>query len=336
MQGFEADKGMLTLENVAGHSQNGNYSLALRYGALDETGTQVTTPVFIPDDAREMRGYELFASPTLYPGQTLRAVLKADPDNTDPVTCQLCLCVYQPDDDVQIVSGPETQLAPGETAELNWTPNDPNLQPIVRAGIQLSKAKSSGTVYLDWLDWDGCPDVILTCPGERPRRWFSRRPMWLRAWVNAVDSFDPWHRRTFDLIQNQGRGMVSQGTREWTDYAVSAQVYVYVAKAVGLAARVQGLQRYYAIMLYDDGKARLVKALDGETVLAVTDFAIEHEHSYDLKLEVEGTYLRGWINGQQVFDVEDMERPLEGGAVALICEDGRLGCDAVTVQPLAG
>jgi ADP-ribosylglycohydrolase len=335
VQGFEADDRSLTLENVAGHSQAGQYSLALRYDSLDEAGARATTPTFIPEDAREMRGYELFASPTLYPGQSLHAVVQADPNNEAPVTGQLCLHVYQPDDEVQVVMGPETQITPGETAELNWTLDDPHRQPIARVGVQLSKSSSGGTVYLDWLNWDGCPDVDLTCPGERPRRWSSRRPMWLRAWINAVDHFDPWHQRAFDLIQNRGRGMVSQGTREWTDYVVSAQVYVYVANAVGLAARVQGLQRYYAILLCNDGKARLVKVLDGETVLAEMDFAIEHEHSYDLKLEVRGTRLRAWIDSQEVWDVEDTDHPLDSGAVGLICEEGRIGTDLVTVRPAA-
>ena len=30
------------------------------------------TPTFIPEEALAMPGYQLFASPTLYPGQTLR------------------------------------------------------------------------------------------------------------------------------------------------------------------------------------------------------------------------------------------------------------------------
>jgi hypothetical protein len=36
-----------------------------------------------------------------------------------------------------------------------------------------------------------------------------------------------------------------------------------------------------------------------------------------------------------LFDVEDADRPLTGGGVALICEEGRMSTDAVTVRPAA-
>ncbi len=337
VQGVEADAGgALTVENAAGHSQNGQRSLALRYARLDEAGARATTPTFIPADAREMPGYELLASPMVYPGQTLRAVVKADPNNAAPVTGQLCLHVYQADDTARVVSGPAARIAPGETVALSWALDDPDLQPIARVGLQLSQSQSGGTVYLDWLDWAGSPAVNFACPGERPRRWSPRRPMWLRAWVNAVDYFDHWHAHAFDLIQNEGRGMVSQGAREWTDYTVSARVHVCVARAAGLAARVQGLRRYYALLLGSDGKARLVKALDGETVLAEADFTFEQERSYDLRLEVRGARLRAWVDGRALWDIADTDRPLAGGAVGLICEEGRISTDTVTVRPAAG
>ncbi len=109
-----------------------------------------------------------------------------------------------------------------------------------------------------------------------------------------------------------------------------------VARAAGLAARVQGLRRYYALLLGSDGKARLVKALDGETVLAEADFTIEQERSYDLRLEVHGARLRAWVDGRALWDVADTDRPLAGGAVGLICEEGRISTDTVTVRPAAG
>ncbi len=37
------------------------------------------------------------------------------------------------------------------------------------------------------------------------------------------------------------------------------------------------------------------------------------------------------IDGQMLFAVEDADRPLEGGGVALVVEQGRIMCDAVTV-----
>jgi hypothetical protein len=325
----------LTLKNVAGYSRDGSRTLALNYTALAPNHiARASTPVFIPPEAVNMRGYELYASPTLYSGQMVRAALKANANNTSPVTAQLYAAFYITEEKLQVIEGDAKILAPGETGDFTWKIPDTGSYPIVKVGVQLSRTQEVGGVYLDWLTWDGSPDVIFLIPEEMPR-WTSHRPMWLRAWINGVDQFDPGRSQAFDLIQNDGRGLVSQGTCDWTDYTVSAPIFVYVAKAAGLGARVQGMRRYYALLLCADGKARLVKALDGETVLAETNFQLKTDHAYELKLEVMGTHLRGWIDGHAVFDVQDTDRPLEGGAVALICEDGRIHASSVSVKPLA-
>ena len=57
-----------------------------------------------------------------------------------------------------------------------------------------------------------------------------------------------------------------------------------MAKAAGIAARVQGLRRYYALLLCDDGKARLIKALDGDTVLAEAEFPWRQGSIHDFQL----------------------------------------------------
>jgi hypothetical protein len=215
-----------------------------------------------------------------------------------------------------------------------WTIPDTDGCPIMQIGIELSGASAGGTLYVDWLTWDNTPNVTFYNPGDEIRWWNPTRWMWQRAWINGAEVFDSRPDRSFHLIQNEGRGLVSQGTREWTDYSVSAPVYVYLAQAAGIGARVQGMKRYYALLLCSDGKARLVKALDGEKTLAEIPFALEADHAYDLKLEVVSTRLRGWIDGKPVFDVEDTDRPLADGAVALICETGRMGADTVTVTPL--
>jgi hypothetical protein len=280
-----------------------------------------------------MRGYELYASPLIYSGQTVRAIISADNENANPVTAQLYVHVYGPESDLKTLEGPAKAIAPGEISEFTWKIPDTKYLPIVKIGVRLSSTQSPGTVYLDWLTWDGSPDVTFACPVEL-RGWSSQRPMWVRAWVNGVDQFDPWRSQAFDLIQNEGRGLVSQGTRDWTDYTVTAPIHIYVASAAGLGARVQGMRRYYALMLYSEGKARLVKALDGETTLAETSFPVETDHTYSLQLEVNGARLHGWIDGQQVFDVEDHEHPLDGGGIALICEAGRINARSVSVKSL--
>jgi hypothetical protein len=158
--------------------------------------------------------------------------------------------------------------------------------------------------------------------------------MWFRAWVDGADHFDPHYPEAFRIAQNEGRGLAIQGTREWRDYRVSAAVNFHMARAAGICARVQGMRRFYALLLCNDGMVRLVKALDGDTVLAEIDFGCAYDHDYQLALEVSGTRLRAWVDDRLLFDLEDRERPLTSGAVALICEEGRIGVDSVAVSPV--
>ena len=53
-----------------------------------------------------MPGYELIASPSLYSGQTVRARLSADPNNTKAMPVNLFIDVYGPDDTPVSVQGP--------------------------------------------------------------------------------------------------------------------------------------------------------------------------------------------------------------------------------------
>lgn len=125
-----------------------------------------------------------------------------------------------------------------------------------------------------------------------------------------------------------------QGTREWIDYRVAAGVTPWLMDAGGIAARVQGLKRYYGLLLTKGNKLRLIKALDGEQVLAEKEFDWELDRTYDLALEVEGHQIRGWINGDLVFEFVDDQNPLMGGGVAYVVEQGHLESQAMVVKPI--
>ena len=75
-----------------------------------------------------------------------------------------------------------------------------------------------------------------------------------------------------------------------------------------------------------------MKALDGETVLAETDFAWSYDESHRLHLRVVGTRIDAWIDGRHLFGITDDDRPLTSGAVALVCDEGRVDVTDVTVR----
>jgi hypothetical protein len=97
---------------------------------------------------------------------------------------------------------------------------------------------------------------------------------------------------------------------------------------------VQGLQRYIALLLCDDQTLRLVKALDGETVLAEIQYPWAHDQPYALRLQAEGNRLQAWVDGVLVLEAEDVDPALEGGGIALVCSVGRIDVDRVSVHPL--
>src|SRR5690606_17469328 len=153
--------------------------------------------------------------------------------------------------------------------------------PIAEIGLEIRGDNGPGSMYLDALTWGGSPDTCF----RRPK---DRGTMWRRAWVNGTDHDGGHWPEPYSVIQNHGTGLIMQGTREWTDYRVTAPVTIHLAKAGGIAARTGGMRRYYALLLCDDGMARLVKALDGDTVLAEAPFSWEVRHPYTLTLEVTG------------------------------------------------
>ncbi len=350
VQGFMSEesietKGVATVENVIGHSNLGERTLAIRYhGVATGRSARVATPVFTPSrqiaDYFSKRGYALLASPRLHAGQTLRAALSADAQNGQPVQCNLYIRLYGAADKLEIRRSPALTLAAGDEHEFSWTLEATGGAPIAEVGVEVRSAtRADGTVYLDYLTWEGSPTVTLCRPDYDSG--FSRfgsgenSTMWRMAWVNGVDQYDWWWPEAYRIVQNEGRGLLMQGSREWTDYQVSAAVTPHLATAAGIAARVQGMKRYYALLLCADQKLRLVKALDGDSTLAEIDFPWQMGGTYELSLAVEGNTIRAGVDGKERLVAEDKEWLLTGGGVALVIEEGRMACEAVTVEPLS-
>ena len=333
VQGFEAEdtietKGTLILENR-------KKQLALHYqGLAPGRVARASTPTFIPsgDVARyfEKRGYKLLASPTLYSGQRVQALIEADKTNAGSIQCQFYIRPYGENDALGILHSEAVTLKPGQAKTLEWTIPDTGSSPIAFIGLQLNNNQSSnGTVLLDYLTWSGAAYTTFTRPKHKST-------MWKRAWVNGldhkdrVDFLDFWP-EPFRLVQNVGRGLMSQGTQDWKDYQITATMTPHMCKAGGIAVRTQGLRRYYALIC-DQKTFKIVKVLGHETVLAETKGGWTFGKSFELNLKVKGNKLIGSVNGKKVLEATDLENSFEGGGVGLICEEGRIGCEWVSVS----
>jgi ADP-ribosylglycohydrolase len=324
VQGWRVEGGSDTVENVEGHSEHGTRSLAVRLTGEGET--RIATPTFVPPDAIAMPGYTLLASPTLYPGQTVRIRMEADAANPAAVDARLFIDMYGIDDELERRDGERVMLAPGASHRWTWRVPSTGGMPIAAIGVELARATRESVVYLDELGWDGAPDVRF----ERPLHGGT---MWRRAWVNGAHYEGGSGSETYRVIQDEGTGLFMQGTREWRDYTLRALVRPHMARRAGIAVRVGGMRRWYGLLLGANKRVRLVKALDGERVLAEAPFTWSMGQTYALELTVRGTDLVARIDGQDVLHATDDAHPLQGGGIALVVDEGRLDVDDVAVSP---
>jgi len=334
VQGFRVDRShgcpaSVRLRNVEGHSSLGTRSLAIEFEGVGRNAfARVATRTFMSIKEAEETHYALMASPTLFPGQTVRAGIKADPGNPAVVTCRLYLSVYGSDDSMEIRWGPAIEFPGGHSAELAWTIDDLGGAPIANIGVEVTaQTEVSGKIYLDSLDWLGVPEASF-------RRPDGSGQMWLRAWVNAVDDAGARWPEAFHLSQSRGLGLFIMGGSTWQDYAVTSIVTPRVARSFGLAARIRGLLRYYAFLLTSGQTACIVKRFGETEVLGEVDFGWEFERPYEISVQVFGAEIAGWVDGKEILRIIDNADTLVDGGFAFVCEEGLITSDEITINPL--
>jgi ADP-ribosylglycohydrolase len=327
VQGFEADSGKgspgaLSVENSGG-------ALALRIRSLAPGQTLAAmTPTFSPSNAPQMPVYELMATPLVYSGQWIETKLAAEPDNSAPVCVNLRVKVYGKGDTLNTIDGEPQTLSPGQSTLLRWRLPDTGGQPIQQIGLSLTTTapQAKGTVLVDYLRVDGPPELRLRRPDEGG-------DFWRFAWINSVSIFSKNFPAAFRISQSVGEGIIIHGTRQWSDYTVSSSIAVHLGHEGGLAFRVQGLRRFYAMLLSRDGYLRLVKVRDGKrTVLAEQAYAWALERPYLMSVTLNGNQIGCSIEGQSVFSVRDVTQPYKNGGIGLLINEGALSTSEIRVS----
>ena len=335
LQGFRVTSGAgAVVENAAGHSRGGARSLAVRLPAL-AAGAQVrlTTPTFFPLTPGLGGGYGLHGSPALHPGQRLRYLVSAAAGNKEAVRLAPVIAAAA-EQGVRHLPGPPLTVAPGAATAGDWVVPETGGEPITEVGLQFAGPAAAGAIYLDCLGWEGVPRAKLGRPGAQTAtgRPLTREQPWRRAWADGVDLFEHRAREEdFRLLQNRGTGLLIRGDRDWRDYAFAATVRVHMARAGGIGVRVQGMRRYYALLISGGGRLRLVRRCHEQAVLAETALRGRPDQPYRLVLSVRGATITGCVDGEAVFSVSDAV--LDGGGVALLCEEGRVEVSEVSIGP---
>ena len=343
VQGFREEettesRGLVRVENVlptaaTEGAADDERMLAVHFaGVAPGRAARVSTPTFLPPDALKEGGYGVMASPTLYSGQTVRARIAADAKNPHATPVSLYVRVYRGTDNplVRLVS-PARHFAPGESSHFHWEIPDTEGCPVAEVGIEIGGHAGSGTVYLDWMGWGGAPTVTLCRPE-------TGGTVWKQAWVNALDTFNDGGAETpFDLVQNEGTGLLIHGEQCWCDYTVSTFARPHLAAAFGLAVCVRGLRRYVALLCEDTGCVRLVERYDDEeNVLA--EIELPWEKYRDLPLTI--TTFRNGLVVAKIGDGEtaltltgDIPPELARGAVALLVKEAHCRFGPVHLEP---
>jgi len=330
VQGFgavaAADGSSLPVANVVGGSVLGTRSLRVPLPG-GSGSVRLVTPTFIPPDALVMPGYPLLASPSLHPGQVIRASVMVHSDADGDASVRLVAGAYNGEDELRWLGGEPVRLRTGDPVELVWQVPDTDGQPVAQVGVEAT-SPAGGALHLDWLAWAGVPRIRLGRPA-------AGGTLWRRAWVDGMDHWEAFWPEAFRLTQDRGTGLIMQGSTEWCDYVVEADVTVHMATAAGVAAYVGGMRRYYALVLVADGNARLLRmGDDGQTVLAEAWVGWQPFRASRLSLEVVNRRLTATVDGVTVASLDDPSgRPHRGGAVALLCAEGTMACDEVRIWP---
>ena len=308
VQGFEVTEG-------AGRVSHDDGMLRIDAGGA----TRVSTPTFIPSKEVakffEGRGYALMASPRLHSGQVVTAHVESGGGRFEVA---LCVDYFGEDDETGVLEGDFIRVDDAAPALLTFVvPEVPG--PINKVGLSI---RGEGVARLDWLKYEGPPHLAITRPAHNGT-------MWRRSFVNGVDQFTGWG-ETFRLIQNRGTGLLSQGSREWTDYRFVADVTPHLAKSAGVAVRVQGMRRYYAFVAVP-GKLQIVKCLHDKTVLAEVPFDWSFGQTLQMELEANDQILTAYIGGEEVLSVADHDDPFQDGGIALLIEEGRTATQKILV-----
>lgn len=280
-----------------------------------------------PSDLKD-QGYGIQACPAIYPRQTISVWLWMN------VTSHIRFIAraYRSNGEIIETLLPETKIEQG-SHQLEISFDTPANQPIFEIGLDITDSIHHWPhehVILNSCSFE--PISVPSCTFERPADGGS---MWLRQWVNGLSEFRDWN--GMDCIQNEGTGLAIIGCREWQNYRASAKITFEAAKQSGLAVHVQGMRRFYALVL-ELGKLKLIKSRDGIHELAEIAFAWEFDETHELAIEVqtvEGEVrLKGFIDGESVIHVTDSHKPLIEGAIGIVLTEGRARVPSVGIRPL--
>ncbi|TCR87934.1 ADP-ribosylglycohydrolase family protein [Rhizobium sp. BK376] len=329
-QGFRPQTGLDVSDaiRVRNAEFEGSRALAIDYEALGPAQiAAATTPTFSPREMLNMRTYDLMATPLVYPGQIVKARVRAGAENRGIVDVKLRVRVYDERDQLRNIDATAVTIEPGKEAVLQWTLPDTGGQPIAEIGITISAKgkRADGRLLVDYLRWDGAPALTLKRPS-------GDCDFWRMSWVNGASFFSKRFPAAFRIAQNSGEGIIIHGTRQWTDYQAAGNVMLHLGNYGGLAIRAQGLRRYYGARVTRDGRMQIVRVRDEDTkVLAETAFNTEFEKPISMRVSAKGDSIVFEADGVSISARDNSPEAFGDGGVGLLVHEGALSSNEIRV-----
>ncbi len=244
-------------------------------------------------------------SPTIWPGQTVRARLFA-PDDAHQLYAALYVWNANADNTLQAQA---VALQPGAWTELTYTIPPLHNALLARVGVTLRTLGEawSGTLLLDDLDWTGAPSFSTDFALERPEYGALSQWTFLRGfWRPEADGY---HGSCATV------GESYTGDPAWRDLRLTATLTPLAGEHHHLLLRVQGARRAYVAGLAPGGRLALYKNAGGYRELASAPLAWRPGAEVTLDVTLRGPLISVAADGAPLLAWEDSDAPYLAGQI---------------------
>ncbi len=308
-QGFQARARLGSILQLRRVQTEGHGALQVAIRKLKKKGeARIFVETYLHPHRLSSNYYGASFSPTLWPGQTLRARVMLPPDGPDAIRAGLFAWEEHEGRDY---AQPGVLLPPGQWTELSYALPPLHNALFTQAGLavhNLGDAPWSGSILIDWLDWSGAPRFSTDFYQEQEEYGAISQWTYLRGYWRLQDG--AYHGSGPEISESYS------GDVAWRDYTLSVRLTPLLGDHHLILARVQGALRNYALGLSPHGLS-LYKKQRGYRPLVHAPFRWQPGRTYELHLQVEGAQLRGWVDGGPELSWEDGDAPFLHGQIGL-------------------
>ncbi len=324
---------MASVENASSIAEKG---LILRYGQLGPgAAAGVSVETFVDNQPKGKAGtsyFDVLASPALYEGQTVRALLSAEENAPE---LKFFIEFFDGEDQLQYLESSCFSLSKGDN-RISWEIPSLSGHMIFRLGLRLeSDVRRDGILILRTLDWTGAPKRFAM--GKSMELTPSLTPWtidttWIKAFMRTAEQFYPDYTTTFSVSHSEKNGVATIGSRDWKDYSVTSTLTLAQQECAGLVARARGHRRYYAAVLRDGCAVIEMRKDSQHKVLASVPYPYLIDETYTIKFALKGRDLTMYVDGRELVSTTD-NHYTSGGAGFLV-ETGAMLADGFVIENL--